>query len=107
MKHYNIPMIDGGVKFNNNQNSFLYRGREEDLLELLKILNSAELSNVVERGKKSKIQKNPPHRKKMFSNSEVNEIKYKYTHFNTPIKELARQYKCSPKTIRNIIKNAY
>ena len=47
------------------------------------------------------------HRKPMFSDEVKKEIIYKHTYFNTSKSELARQYKCSEKTIRNIIKNTY
>ena len=47
------------------------------------------------------------HRKQMFSEKTKEEIVYKYTHFNTSKSELAREYKCSEKTIRNIVKQAY
>lgn len=43
------------------------------------------------------------HRKQMFSEEQKKEIYKKYAYSNAPIKALAREYKCSPKTIRNVI----
>ena len=60
--------------------------------------------NVVKSTKSEFVQ---GHRKPMFSDETKKEIAYKYTYFNTSKSELARQYKCSEKTIRNIIKQAY
>ena len=70
--------------------------------ELKEILETSE--NAVKPAKSEFVQ---GHRKPMFSDEVKKEIIYKHTYFNTSKSELARQYKCSEKTIRNIIKNTY
>ncbi len=44
------------------------------------------------------------HRKQLFIEEKKQEIAYLYTHNNISKSELARIYKCSEKTIRNILK---
>ena len=73
--------------------------------ELKKILESPKGSENAVKSTKSEFVQG--HRKPMFSDETKKEIAYKYTYFNTSKSELARQYKCSEKTIRNIIKQAY
>ena len=43
-------------------------------------------------------------RKELFSKEQKKEIAYKYTHYNTSKRKLAKEYKCSEATIRRILK---
>lgn len=45
------------------------------------------------------------HRKSLFTEKQKQEIVNSYVHDNISKMELARRYKCSEKTIRNVIKN--
>nr|CRY97629.1 hypothetical protein [uncultured prokaryote] len=44
------------------------------------------------------------HRKQLFTEEQKQKIAYLYTHNNISKSELARIYKCSEKTIRNVLK---
>ena len=62
-------------------------------------------SDFVENKPKSDIEKfKRGHRKKMFTEKQVEEIKYKYSHCNATKTQLAKEYHCSPKTIYNVLK---
>ena len=41
----------------------------------------------------------------LFTEKQKSEIAYKYTHYNTSKSSLAREYHCSEKTIRNVLKS--
>lgn len=45
-----------------------------------------------------------PHRPPLFTEEQKQEIAYKYTHYNASKSSLAKEYRCSEKTIRNILK---
>ena len=53
---------------------------------------------------KTKAEFQQGHRKQLFTEKQKQEIAYKYTHYNTSKSQLARQYKCSEKTIRRVLK---
>lgn len=114
-------VLDVGLKFktdilggkeidavwNNDKSEMTLRSiiiRREDLIR-----------KILERGEKVVNTVNPPlkpvggigHRKRKFTEEQEKEIVDRYTHSNTPKKELARAYGCTPKTIRNIINKAH
>lgn len=63
-----------------------------------------KVGNILKNLKKSKFKKNQGHRKKMFSDAEVIEIKKMYNS-GVSKRQIAVYFGCSEKTIRNYLKN--
>ena len=86
------------VHFDNNQP---YLAKE--MCEFYHQKKLKKNSDNVEKSTKSEFKRG--HRKQMFTEEQKKEIAYLYANNNMSKSELGRKFKCSEKTIRNILKD--
>lgn len=94
--------IPGGYEWTNTKEPLTLRNVYPHLKTLFEKKEKKEEKGLNKPKSSMNVQK-IGHRKQMFSESQKKEIYEKYAYENVPIRTLAREYKCSPKTIRNVI----